>query len=317
MNKENNCQCAVCNVEAALLDSFSTQSAQIHFQAFAANYPVLNHFSSPVVLVERLHGQDGTANQNAGSETLHALIHAITERPFEEIGQHLLLLAFTPAIHKIFREMCQRFPMLAPDDIAQQTWLVFLQVAKSPALLRQNGQLPVALAMNCHKAMLRWAIKETRCTSVAEDGFEPLAEPLSEDNFEDAILLEDFLKLARRKGLLSEKDYDLLLKLKCEGLEAKELAEANGMTSAAHRRLHRRLQTILSRLQREAGGRRLPVPAEHGPEPGTTSTQPKINSHEAVNFAEKMPFSNSEKGFSPERSRPVPQFETDATHISA
>jgi len=317
MNKENNCPCAVCNVEAALLDSFSTQSARIHFQALATNYPVLNHFSSPLELVEHLHEQNGTANQNAGSEILHALIHAIAERPFEEIGQQLLLLAFTPAIHKIFREMCQRFPTLAPDEIAQQTWLVFLQVAKSPALLRQNGQLPVALAMNCHKAMLRWAIKETRCTGVAEGGPEPVPEPLAEDNFEDAILLEDFLKLARRKGLLSEKDYDLLLKLKCEGLEAKELAEASGMTSAAHRRLHRRLQTILNRLQREAGGRRLPRPAEHGPEPSTNSTQPKINSHEAVNFAEKMPFSNSEKGFSPELSRPVPQFETDATQITA
>ncbi len=317
MNKENNCPCAVCNVEAALLDSFSTQSARIHFQALATNYPVLNHFSSPVELVEHLHEQGGTANQNAGSEILHALIHAITERPFEVIGQQLLLLAFTPAIHKIFREMCQRVPMLAPDDIAQQTWLVFLQVARSPALLTQNGQLPVALAMNCHKAMLRLAIKETRCASAAEDSSQPPAEPLSEDNFEDAILLEDWLKQAQRKGLLSEEDYDLLLKLKYEGLEAKELAEANGMTPAAHRRLHRRLQTILNRLQREARGRRVSRPTENSSKTKAESIHPKKNSREAVNFAEKMPFSNSEKGFSPELSRPVPQFKTDATQISA
>src|SRR5207253_7101052 len=100
MNKQNNCPCVVCNVEAALLDSFSTQTARNHFQALASNYPDLSHFSSPVDLLAHLHEQGGTANHNAGSETLHAMIHAIMERPFEEIGQQLLLLAFTPAIHK-------------------------------------------------------------------------------------------------------------------------------------------------------------------------------------------------------------------------
>src|ERR1700746_1436581 len=112
MNKENNCQCVVCNVETALLDSFSTQIARNHFQALANNYPVLNHFSSPVDLVAYLHRDK--ANHNAGSEILHAVIHAITESPFEEFGQQLLLLAFTPAIHKVCSEISQRFPSLTP-----------------------------------------------------------------------------------------------------------------------------------------------------------------------------------------------------------
>ncbi|PYX39811.1 MAG: hypothetical protein DMG83_27910, partial [Acidobacteria bacterium] len=135
MNKQNNCPCVVCNVEAALLDSFSTQTARNHFQALASNYPVLNHFSSPVDLVSHLHEQGDTANHNAGSEILHAVVHAITERPFQEIGQQLLLLAFTPAIHKICREVSQRFPSLAPEDIAQQTSLSLVEAAKSPGIV--------------------------------------------------------------------------------------------------------------------------------------------------------------------------------------
>jgi hypothetical protein len=58
-------------------------------------------------------------------------------------------------------------------------------------------------------------------------------------------------------------------------------------------------------------------PTENSSKTKAESIHPKKNSREAVNFAEKMPFSNSEKGFSPELSRPVPQFKTDATQISA
>src|SRR5437660_393850 len=35
MNKENNCQCVVCQVEESLLNSLSTQTARTHFQALA------------------------------------------------------------------------------------------------------------------------------------------------------------------------------------------------------------------------------------------------------------------------------------------
>jgi DNA-directed RNA polymerase specialized sigma24 family protein len=317
MNKENNCQCVVCNVEEALLDSFSTQRARNHFKALASNYPVFNHFRSPLDAVAKLHEQGEAVNHHAGNQILHAVIHAISGGGvFEDLGQQLLLVAFTPAIHKIYREICQRFPMLSPDDVAQQAWVVFLETAKSPAMLRQNGQLPVALVMNSRKAMLRWAMREARRASIVQDGFEGFSEPLSEENFEGAILLEDFLWQAQRAGLLSETEHDLLFKLKYEGFEAKALAEANGMTSAAHRRLHRRLQTIINRLQREAASQGMPK-AENGCKPQMNSIQPKKMLPKAVNFSGELPFSNNEKGFSPELSHPVPQVDDNVTHVAA
>src|SRR5215472_4313359 len=204
MHNENNCKCVVCNVEAALLGSFSTQIARTHFKALANGYPVLSHFNSPVDLVAQLHDQGGAANHDSGNRILHALIHAISDKSFEDLGQQLLLVAFTPGIHKIYREICQRFPMLTPDDVAQQTWVAFMETAKSPAMPRQNGQLPVALVMNCHKAMLRWAIREARRGSIVQDNFTEFSEPLADDNREQIILLEDFLRQAQRKKLLSE-----------------------------------------------------------------------------------------------------------------
>lgn len=131
------------------------------------------------------------------------MIHAISDKAFEELGQQLLLVAFTPGVHKIYREICQSFPMLTPDDVAQQAWVAFMETAKSPAMPRQNGQLPAALIMNCRKAMLRWAMREARRVSIAQDGFEEFSEPVCEDNFEDAVLLEDLLRQAESNGLLS------------------------------------------------------------------------------------------------------------------
>jgi hypothetical protein len=48
---------------------------------------------------------------------------------------------------------------------------------------------------------------------------------LSDTNFEDAILLGEFLQQSQRIGILSRAEHELLLKFKCEGFEAKELGE--------------------------------------------------------------------------------------------
>lgn len=95
MNKENNCQCVVCQVERSLLDSLSTQTARTHFQALAANHSVLNHFNSPADVIARLHDHERVEadNHNAWNEILNALVNAIADGSTEDIGQQLLLVA--------------------------------------------------------------------------------------------------------------------------------------------------------------------------------------------------------------------------------
>ena len=120
--KEKNCQCAICQIEHDLLDSLSTQTARIHFQALATNHPVLNHFNSPADVIARLHDHERVEadNHNAWNGILHALVNATADGSTENIGQQLLLVAYTPTIHKVYREVCQKFPGLCPEDIAQR-----------------------------------------------------------------------------------------------------------------------------------------------------------------------------------------------------
>ncbi|HWR14748.1 MAG TPA: hypothetical protein VN577_07955 [Terriglobales bacterium] len=315
MNKENNCQCVVCNVEAALLDSFSTQIARTQFQALASIYPVLNHFSSPIDLVEYLHQQDNAANHNAGSEILHAVIHAIAERATREFGQQLLLLAFTPAIHKLCREISQRFPSLTPEDIAQQAVLCLLEAARSTFIARQNGHLLLALVREFRKNTFRWAIKEARITTAEEENSETeCPEQVSEDTLERDYALDDFLQRCRSRGVLSDADYELLLKFHCEEFEAMELRSSRWRSAKA---VHHRLEKILNRLRRIAADPDS-LQLDHATVPTSPISAKQNKSQSGGGISPGVcPFSNSEKGFSPELSRPMPQVETDVTHIAA
>ena len=95
MNKENNCRCVVCQLERGLLNSLSTQTARIHFQALARNYNILNQFRSPADVIAQLHEQERVelVNHKAWNGILLALVDSIADGTAEEIGQQLLLLA--------------------------------------------------------------------------------------------------------------------------------------------------------------------------------------------------------------------------------
>ena len=316
MQKENNCGCVVCQVERSLLNSLSTQTARTHFQALARNHSILNHFHSPADVIVQLHEHERTeaVNHKAWNGILHALVDSIADRTFEEIGQQLLLLAYMPAIHKVYREACQKFPGLCPEDIAQQAALCFLETARSPEMQCLNGHLPRALAIRFRRRLFRWAIGETRQSLALQ---EATADPQEPATFEQAITLERILQQAIHDGLLSDAECELLLKLKYEGFQAKELAEALGTDRLNSRRLHRKLQTILNRLQRaaRAGGALSRTPDRSNP-PTKTKKDKKIF-NEAVNFSGEMGIRNSEKGNSPERSRPGPQLEPEVPPIAA
>jgi hypothetical protein len=248
--KESNCTCVVCQVERSLLDSLSTQIARNHFEALAANHPVLNHFNSPADVIARLHEQVEADNHNARNGILHAVVDGLADRTTEDIGQQLLLVAYAPAIHKVYREVCQRFPRLAPEDIAQQASVFFLENAKSPSMAQQNGHLPVALVKYFRRRLFRWAIRETRQSLPLQEGFPQCAEPVSEDDFEDAVLLSQFLAKAQRVGVISRYEADLIRKFHCEGCQPDELRD--GATGPSGIALYYRVQRAVHRLRRIA-----------------------------------------------------------------
>lgn len=313
MPKENNCQCAVCHVEHDLLDSLSTQTARTHFQALADNHPILNHFESPADVLAQLREHEGVevANHIGWNAILHALVEAIANGTAEAIGQQLLLLAFMPAIHRTYSEVCQRFPVLAAEDIAQQGLLVFMEAARSSFVTNQNGYLPVALAKEFRRRLFRWAFTEVRQAPASEEVSEIQPEPASDKNFEDAVLLEDFLSQWQRAGVLSQEQCDLLRKFKCEGFYRTELStEKDGASAIA---LYFRVYRTINRLRRVVRGERL----DRIPKTNAEDTERKNISPEALTFSKSVAISNSEEQFSPELSHHAPQFDPDITHMTA
>jgi len=61
------------------------------------------------------------ANHKAWNEILHALVDSIADGTAEEIGQRLLLVAYAPAIHKVYREVCKKFPGLSEERRAARS----------------------------------------------------------------------------------------------------------------------------------------------------------------------------------------------------
>ena len=79
--KENNCQCAVCQLEDDLLDSLNRQKARIHFQTLASSYAILNRFDSAADIVPKLRERDDVevVDRIGPSAILHALVNSIAD----------------------------------------------------------------------------------------------------------------------------------------------------------------------------------------------------------------------------------------------
>jgi hypothetical protein len=318
MLKKNNCCCVVCQVERSLLNSLSTQIARIQFQALARTYPILNHFDSPADVIAQLHERAELVNHKACNGILHALVDSIASGTAEDIGQQLLVVAYAPAIHKVYREACQKFSGLCPEDIAQQALLCLLETARSAEMQTLNGHLPAALAVRFRRRLFRWAIGELRQSLPLEEiaGNIPTTHG---HNFEESVVLEQLLSKARRMGILSTGECELVRKFHCEGFQPEELRESKDSPSAIA--LYYRVQRAVHRLRRIgvtvlARTSSIP-PSQDENSLGGNSSQSKNLSSEALEFSGEMGIRNSEKGNSPERSRPGPHLEPEVPPIAA
>ncbi len=321
MLKENNCCCVVCQVERSLLNSLSTQIARTHFQALARNYPILNHFDSPADVIAQLHEHERVelVNHKAWNEILHALVDSIAGGTAEEIGQQLLLVAYAPAIHKVYREVCQKFPGLCPEDIAQQAVVSLLETSRSEEMQTLNGHLPAALAIRFRRRLFRWAIGELRQSLPLEElaGNIPVTHAR---NFEEGVVLEQLLSKAQSMGILSASQCELVRKFHCEGFQPEELRESEDGPSAIA--LYRRIQRAVHRLRRigvthSPRASSIPPSRDENSFHDRESSQSKNILRDAVDFSGEMGIRNSEKGISPELSHAGPQPESEVPPIAA
>ena len=66
-------------------------------------------------------------------ELISALIYVGTAVPDLELIQSVLVLAFTPTIHRTYREVRAWFREIEAEDIAQQILTLFLELVDSAA----------------------------------------------------------------------------------------------------------------------------------------------------------------------------------------
>jgi hypothetical protein len=250
--------------------------------------------------------RDGDSGASLAGELVPVLICARRDASDFELIQAILVLAFTPMIHRTHRELCAWFRELESEDIAQQIFTLFLELvtSASPALL--NSHLPIALTRTLRKNAFRWAEKEQRVAIQREaEKSGETAEPFGHDAFETVVVLNDFLDHCQRTGILSLFERNLLIRLKIDGFFAKEIIHTH--TALSENAIHCRVQRILQRLQKAADDLGIKSASPSFPVPSQNPQKRKNSSRKATDFFltdqnEFLPISNSRGQLSPDTS---------------
>jgi len=246
------CKCHICKVERHLFKSLTRPPASVRFSAIALSSPALARFSNVSELLTDLHaGRNGDSRATLAGDLVPVLISARTDVSDVELIQAVLVLAFTPTIHRTHRELCAWFRELESEDIGQQILRLFLELVTSASPTLMNSHLPIALTRTLRKNAFRWAEKEQRVAIQREaEKSGEAAEPFGYDAFETVAVLDNFLDHCQRIGILSVFERDLLIRLKVDGFFAKEIIHTH--TALSEKAVHWRVERILQRLQKAA-----------------------------------------------------------------
>jgi hypothetical protein len=248
------CHCHICNVEGHLAASLSESPGLDRFLDLALRSSSLANFPSAFALIQHLHAQrDHHSQPPSANEILATLIRFALDPDCAETSQSVLVLAFIPAIHRTFREVSTWYKELPTEDIAQQTLTYFLELIASAPVGLIDGQLSFLLARSLRRNTFRWARREQLMLLDQEglaDEQVKQADPGENPHQESIFLLNDFLDYSVRVGILSAFERDLLIKIKLDGLVAKEVLDRHTVLSP--KAVYVRKQRIMKRLQEAA-----------------------------------------------------------------
>jgi DNA-directed RNA polymerase specialized sigma24 family protein len=305
MRDNLHCNCHICKVERHLFISLSEPPGDARFAALTLDFAPLARFTSVSDLLADLHaGRGGDSPISVPGEILSDLIKTGATRGEFELIQSILVLAFTPTIHRTYREVRAWFRELEPEDIAQQVLAFFLELAASAPVETLNSLLPIMLARSLRKNVFRWAERETRILLQREmdkPRHPKNTEPAANDDFESVSILNDFLDYCCHIGMLSQFERDLLVKIRIEGFLLKEIPSANPVLSA--RAVESRIQRILKRLQKVAlqgvsGQSRPSQITEPEESKGTKNFSKKARIFSLRSFSDFLPISKSRRQLS-------------------
>jgi len=243
------CRCLLCRIETQLVDELAAFIAPYDaIRASAANG--LRAFPSPFHLLSHL---KATQAGPSSDELFRELLAARAVEP--QFVETLLIVAFVPVLHGTARRIARQQSQLARADITQQALSVFLEVLRSEQIEKRQTHFAFAISRAVKRHLFEWAGREGAVPGPGREEEPQLSLPPMDDDFmERHVVLRHFLHRCITKGLLADKEVDLLIQIKLDGNTGEEIAEANSTTSNAVRQ---RMKRLLAKLRRLAGTARL------------------------------------------------------------
>jgi DNA-directed RNA polymerase specialized sigma24 family protein len=246
----NECACLICRLEAHLIDELSHEKSSEEYRVWTASSQVLAAFPTACQLLGHLH-RPSDERSSSVDEIILELVRAGAKRPPDPICQSLLLLIFVPTIHRTTTQISAAFPSLPREDTAQHLFAALLEFLHSKELHLRRSHLAFAVARKMRRSAFRWAIRESRLHLPNDLDGSPASRktPESGEDSHADVLLTRFLDDCEHRGWLSQRERQLLIEFKLEGVSGAELARRSGHSAPA---IHHRIQRLLERLRRVA-----------------------------------------------------------------
>lgn len=244
MMTKSRCDCLVCRLEVSLIAELSDDRNREQFRLFSLSSPTLSGLDSPYDLIRKLHDLDNHAANS--DEILLEALRKSGDALLRPLLQKLLLLVFVPTVHRTTSQVAATFPSLTRDDIAQNLFIVLLEILNSGEMVSRHSHVAFTISRKMRRSAFRWAIRESRSCQPDESGSE--VPTFIEIKTEDDVL-EEFLDSCQQRGWLSTEERRLLTQFKLEGVSGTELSLRSGHSAVAVRH---RVQRIVSRLRRIA-----------------------------------------------------------------
>jgi len=253
MSRKSTCRCLICTLERSLTAELEGDHCQEPYQRFASSRSVLSGFPTPADLIAYMHvcrnANDGTHRVD---HILLELLRGSATNGDAAFLRDLLLLAFVPMLHSTMRRVAARYPSLSTDDIAQHAVSSLLQTLRAPEFCGRTSHVAFAISRILKRNTFTWAERE--CRSPVYGGAEDMlsdstsaseaAEPI-----ERAALLRHFLHRCHQRGLLTDKDIELLVEFK---LDAPRDRKHGGPAAAYSNASRQRMKRLLGKLRRIA-----------------------------------------------------------------
>jgi len=237
------CDCELCVVEASLESELEVLDCAKIASLFSA-YPTLRPYSSPPLLISRLR------RLAADTESDHLLRELMVLRPsVPALVESLLVLAFLPLLHRTVRMVAKRKSSLASEDIAQEALRFFVEFMRSGQVRGRNSHFAFVISRGLKRHIFRWASRESRGAALMDELKENAHSRNGHVSFERITELRHFLDRCVTRGILTEKELNLLVDFKLIGGQIDESEGSNGTSSNA---IRQKLKRLLGKLRRVA-----------------------------------------------------------------